>query len=303
MNYLNSDIVLLICDFLETKSKINFLSTCKTIRSNIILIRFKEQVEYHKIKYLDFFDSFTNVIVKNLKIRNKINFPRYIKHLTYENVKGKYIPIPKKLVSLCWLTEQKMCINKIPDSLEMLHIQYQYDHANVIVRNLKNINHLVVDSDNNVDFSDYYPPNVKSLVWNMNANIFIHKQWQLDYLCFNNVSDIRSNFDATTIEFNNVDMIIRYNNDPNKRLKTIILNSNNIDFCDKNSNLLDTEMVYDILPEHAENCCVKEIIFGKTFSRSITNIIPPSVIKCTVYEGYKGTFPPTVKEIIVLPRN
>ncbi|XWV25791.1 putative F-box and FNIP repeat-containing protein [Tupanvirus soda lake] len=306
MDYWISDIVVLICEFLDVGSKLKFISTCRTIRSNINLVRFNMQVDYYKIKNLSFFNSFTNVIVKDLTIKKNLRLPQYIKHLTYENIRGKFLhlPIPNNLISLCWLTKQKINISKIPDTLEMIHIKFQNEHANTIFKNIKNVKCLIIDSYNNVNFKLEYPSNVKSLVWNIKRDFEINSNWQLDYLCLNKVGKVKTKLiNAKTIEFGDVDIWIKYNNEAERKLKTLILNGNNFNFYDKHDNMLFTEEVYNELPEHAENCSIKEIIFGKNFIRNITNIIPPSVTKCTIYEGYKGTFPPTVKEIVVLPRN
>jgi hypothetical protein len=185
MKYLIADVVAIICHLISDKDKLNFLSTCSELRQMLKFIEFSTPVNIVKIETLPFFDSFTNVLVKRIMINGNFKLPSKTKHLTYDRCKGRLLPVPKNLISLRWSTRQKLNIANISNSLCLLEIRYQKKHAKKIIRNLKNVEHLVIGCCNNVNFYEYYPINVQRLEWNNKKAPTLNKKWELKYFSIN----------------------------------------------------------------------------------------------------------------------
>jgi hypothetical protein len=271
-------------------------------------IEFSVPVDFIKIQHLSYFDSFTNVLVKHILTHNNFKLPNKIKHLTYDRCVGT-LPIPENLISLHWLTKQKINMDDIPNSLQILEIKNQEAHAKIIIRNLKNVRHLIVAGNNKVDFHDYYPASVQQLSWNCDRNPDLNNNWNLKHLSISDCCDRTIQhipFSVETLEINDVkNFRLRYDQGLVEKIKKLIFNSDRIKFLSEdNSWIYENDRNYEnnYVPQLPKNCSIKELVFGKNFTRSVTYIIPSSVTKCTFYGGYKGTLPPTVREVIILPQ-
>ena len=73
----NSDIIPLICQFMNDKSKVNFISVSKSFIQFKNKIFYDDMIRYNKIEKLYYFNRF-----KNIKINTIKNFPKFITHLT-----------------------------------------------------------------------------------------------------------------------------------------------------------------------------------------------------------------------------
>jgi hypothetical protein len=283
--------------------KLNFLTSCSKLKHILNRVEFSTQVDITKIQNLPYFNSFTNVLAKHI-INDNFKLPNKIRHLTYNKCTGN-LPVPKNLISLRWLTEQKINIDDISNNLHLLEIKGQKKHAKKIIKNLKNVKHLIIDGGNKISFNEYFPANVKRLDWNSNQDPELNNKWNLKYLsigCHCHIYTIP--ISVETLEINNTNYFnLPYGEDPINKIKKLVFTSTNIIFFSTVSGrreFIYPEIEYNC-PPYLGNCVVEELVFGKNFTKTITYIIPPSVTKCTFYGGYKGILPSTVKEVVILP--
>jgi len=315
--YFLEDIIIILCSFLSDFDKCYFLSCCKNFHEKKQIIRFNETIDIKKICTLSYFNSFINIILENIILTEDIFvFPRYVKKLKCINCSGNFI-FPQTLISLSWSSDHKLHEKNLPTSLKILEIKNQKNHAQTIVQHTKNLQSLIIQSKNKISFEKYYPATVTRLEWNCDKSFVLNKNWNILYLKINSRGIWTNTCSSLKIlEFGpRCSFTIRWNNEPNKNLKKLIIDSNRVKFIDCNKKIICNNNSDDSKSSDSKSsdsdekqrytlpsqCSIKKLVFGKHFKKSITGIIPPSVIKCTFHGGkYKGILPSTVKKIIII---
>ena len=85
---INSDIIWLICEFMDDKSKVNFTSVSNSFIPFKNKIFYDDMISYNKIEKLYYFNRFRNVYVETM-----VKFPKFITNLTFgyffdQDIKG-----------------------------------------------------------------------------------------------------------------------------------------------------------------------------------------------------------------------
>jgi hypothetical protein len=163
---MNNDIILFICRFLYDKDKLNFLSSSNKTNMLKNKIIFYRLVHINKIKHLQYFDQFVNIISDDICI-----FPKNIKQLTFGNTFNKKIKndtIPSSVTHLTFgdKFDQKVK-NRIPHSITHLTFGYYFN------RNIKDsipnsVTHLTLGYCFKKDINNNIPSSVTHLIVNLN---------------------------------------------------------------------------------------------------------------------------------------
>ena len=199
--------------------------------------------------------------------------------------------------------------NYIPKNLKTLKIADQIDNIIPLINGLKNLKKLI-GHNCCIDFKKCHSDSIEYFEWKalnrsdvVDARVFTN----LKYFAIKSQCKFLYGKTVEVIEFKNVAArFYFYSSNPLENVnyknwslvRKLIINSSNISFFDSDNKQISLNKEkpekYKLL-----TCSIKEMVFGKHFNGYITNIIPPSVTKCTFYGNYKGTLPNTIEEVII----
>ena len=140
-DFLNQDIILLICNILSDREKVFFLSILSSLHALKLKLKYHDPVRIDKITNLLYFEQFTNVIIGKCQ---KIYYDSEL-----------IVPIiPKEKIHFC----DNLTITRDPDSY-VVHIGRH--HRIKIIKLPKNIIHVTIigktkDILNMIEYSDEY---------------------------------------------------------------------------------------------------------------------------------------------------
>ena len=136
---LNYDVLLNILSFMDDKSKLFFISTCKQYRYLLNNVEFNESYYLENIKHLSYLNNFTNIIIKL-----HVDLEKFIRRQHYHH------DIDVQFTKL--FTD--IDCDLLPNNLKILYVQRNGRHTVKLTRNNKLINITKLTKKNKIKYID-----------------------------------------------------------------------------------------------------------------------------------------------------